>query len=76
MTENDLKNVIYGGIRELLKDRNYYYDGYKGHWTEDGKRVIVDMMDIYAEKIIEAVRHADEQRSKDLVIKGLKGEKI
>lgn len=74
MTESDIKTLMYGSIRELTQNRNYFYNGYKGHYTEEGKRLINEMLDLYGEKILEAIKVADEQRSKDLVMKTLKGE--
>jgi hypothetical protein len=73
VTENDIKNLLYGSIRELTKDRRYYYDSsYKPHWTEDGKQVVAELMDLYAEKIQTAIKQADEQRAKDMVFNTLK----
>ena len=71
MNEDDIKNVLYGSIRELTKNQKYYYDGYRSHWTEEGRKVIADMLDLYAEKIIAAIKDADEQRSKDMVMREL-----
>lgn len=76
MTEHDIKNVLYGAIRELTKDRTYYYpSSYRPHFTEEGHALIKDMMDLYAEKIQQAIQSADEQRAKDLVFNSLKDEK-
>lgn len=73
MTEADIKNLLYGSIRELTKDRRYYYDSaYRPHWTEDGKRVVGELMDLYAEKIQVAIKQADEQRAKNMVFDTLK----
>jgi hypothetical protein len=75
VTENDIKNLMYGSIRELSKDSRYYYDNsYKPRWTEEGRKIIAEMMDLYAEKITLAIKHADEQRAKDMVFKTLKEE--
>jgi hypothetical protein len=75
LTETDIKNVLYGSIRELTKNRTYYYDSsYRPHWTDEGKRVVSEMLDLYAEKITQAIKEADEQRSKDLVLNALKEE--
>ena len=74
MTEDDIKNLMYGSIRELTRTRAYYYNGYRSHFTDEGKRVLSEMMDLYAEKITVAIREADEQRSKDMVFNTLKGE--
>lgn len=72
MTEHDIKNVLYGSVRELTLNRHYFYNGYKPHFTEEGRRVLSDMLDLYAEKIQEAIKNADDQRAKDMVMKELK----
>jgi len=74
MTEEDIKNVMYGSIRELMRNRKYYYSGYHSHFTEEGKAVINDMLDMYGEKIQSAVKTEDEQRAKDMVFNSLKQE--
>lgn len=74
MTEEDIKNLVYGSIRELTKNRTYYYNGYKSHFTDEGKRVMSEMMDLYADKITKAIEEADEARAKEMVFKTLKGE--
>lgn len=74
MTEEDIKNLMYGSIRELTRTRAYYYNGYRSHFTDEGKRVLSEMMDLYAEKINTAIEQADEARAKDMVFKTLKGE--
>lgn len=73
VTEQDVKNLLYGSIRELTRNNKYYYDSaYRPHWTEDGKKVVSELMDLYAEKIITAIKQADEQRAKDMVFNTLK----
>lgn len=75
MTEIDIKNVLYGSIRELTRNRTYYYDSsYRPHWTEEGKRVVGEMLDLYAEKIVQAIKEDDEARSKEMVMNALKEE--
>ena len=75
VTEQDIKNLLYGSIRELTRDRRYYYDSsYRPHFTEDGVKVVGEMMNLYAEKIQQAIKEADEQRSKDMVMNALKEE--
>lgn len=75
VTENDIKNIFYGSIRELTKERTYYYkSSYKPHFTDEGKKVVMDMLDLYAEKIQQAIEAADDQRAKDMVMKTLKGD--
>ena len=73
MTEEDIKNLIYGAIRELTRDRKYFYNGIlKSEFTDRGKEVICGMLDMYAEQIHEAIEVDDLQRSKDLLMKKLK----
>jgi hypothetical protein len=75
VTEQDIKNLLYGSIREITRDRRYYYDSsYRPHFTEDGVRVVGEMLNLYAEKIQQAIKEADEQRSKDMVMNALKEE--
>lgn len=73
MTEEDIKNMLYGAIRELTRDRKYFYNGIlKASFTERGKEVICGMLDMYAGQIHEAIEADDLQRSKELVLKKLK----
>jgi hypothetical protein len=75
LTENDIKTIIYGGIKELTQNSKYYYSGYRGHFTDEGKRVLIEMIDLYAAEIEKAISKADEERSKAMVINALKEEK-
>jgi hypothetical protein len=72
LTEEDLKNIIYGSVRELVLNRKYFYSGYQSHFTEEGRRVLNEMLDLYAPKIESAIRQADDQRARDMVMKELK----
>jgi hypothetical protein len=75
LTEHDVKNLLYGSIRELTRNRTYYYDSaFRPHWTEEGKKVIGELMDLYADKIQTAIKEADDQRAKDMVFNTLKQE--
>jgi hypothetical protein len=72
LTEEDLKNIIYGSVRELVLNKKYFYSGYQSHFTEEGRRVLNEMLDLYAPKIESAIRQADDQRARDMVMKELK----
>lgn len=74
LTEQDIKNIMYGTVKELSQNRNYFYNGYRSHWTDEGKRVIGEMMDLYADKIQEAIREADDIRAREMVFNSLKEE--
>jgi hypothetical protein len=74
MSEKTLQTMLYGAVRQLVIDKQYYYDGYAGHVTEQGKAAFEELIAMMAPKICEAIKIADEQRGKDTVLKGLKGE--
>lgn len=80
MEQGAVKALMYGGLQELLRDRRYYYHSSVGlsysHWTEEGKVALIDYMNIIGWKILEAEEVVLNKRAKELVIKGLKGEKI
>jgi hypothetical protein len=72
MTEQDIKDLMYGSIRELTQSRTYFYKGYRSHFTDEGRRILTELMDLYAPKIEEAVKAADEARAKEMVFSTLK----
>jgi hypothetical protein len=80
MEQGAVKALMYGGLQDLLRDRRYYYHSSVGlsysHWTEEGKVALIDYMNIIGWKILEAEEVVLNKRAKELVIKGLKGEKI
>lgn len=76
MTEEDIKNMMYGSIKEMARNHKYFYKGImRVEFTDHGKEVICKMMDMYAPVIIEAIEADDIKRSKDLVMKTLKDSK-
>ena len=80
MEKAALKDIMFGGVLELSRNSRYYYRSAVGesysHWTEDGKEALQSLMDNLAWKLLEAEEVELNKRSKDLVLKGLKGEKI
>lgn len=80
MEHDALKSFMYGGIREIMKNRKYYYYSSVGinysHWTEEGKTALSDFMQIMVHKMVEAEEVEARQKAKEMVIEGLKGEKI
>lgn len=75
-----IKEFIYGGVQELMRNRKYYYHSQVGinysHWTDEGKQALADYMNLIGYKMIEAEEVELRQKAKDMVIKGLKGEKV
>lgn len=73
MNEEDIKNLLYGAVRELTKDRKYFYKGvFKAEFTERGKEVLCGMLDMYAGQIYTAIEADNLKRSKELILKTLK----
>lgn len=80
MDKQAAKDLLYSGISELMQDRAYYYNsgmGYKySEWTEVGKDVILEYISMMSDTIIAIEERALDVRAKELVINGLKGEKL
>jgi hypothetical protein len=77
MDKGAIKDLCYGGLMELVNNRNYYYHSSVGagysHLTEDGKLAIVEFMNMIAWKMKEAENGDLDRRAKEMVIKELKG---
>ena len=80
MEKQALKDIMYGGIAELIHNPNYYYHSSVGenysHWTEQGKLALQEYIDSLAWKMLKVDGEALNKRAKELVIKGLKGEEV
>ena len=76
MQKGAIKDLIYGGLEEILNNRNYYYHSSVGaaysHLTEDGKVAVVEFMDLMSWKIKEANEADLEKRAKQQVLDALK----
>ena len=80
MKKGAVKDLMFGGVAELTRNPNYYYFSTVGsaycHWTEDGKQALQEYMDLMAYKFHEAEEESLNNRAKEMVIKGLKGESV
>jgi hypothetical protein len=80
MDKQAIKDVMFGGLSELMRNPNYYYFSSVGsaysYWTEDGKQALCEYMNLMACKFHEAEQESLNKRAKELVIKGLKGEQV
>jgi hypothetical protein len=80
MDKSAVKDLMFGGINELMRNRNYYYHSGVGqaysYWTDEGKLALVEYMNVMGWKLKEAEEEDLKERSKQLVLKGLKGEEI
>jgi hypothetical protein len=80
MDKPSIKELMYGGIQELMRNRKYYHHSIAGanysYWTEDGKIALTEYTNIMVWKMFEAEEEELKQKAKDMVISGLKGEKV
>ena len=80
MNKQAVKELMYGGLQELMRNKNFYYYstvGYQySHWTESGLEALHDYMNVIGWKMLEAEEADLDTRAKEIVIKGLKGEKV
>lgn len=76
MQKDAIKDLVYGGIEEIINNRKYYYASSVGfgynHFTEEGKEALCEFMDLMAYKIREAEQEDLNSRAKQQVINGLK----
>ena len=77
MDKGAIKDLIYGGLEEILNNKNYYY--FSGisrdynRFTDEGKEAVAEFIDLMAHKIKEAEAADLDKRSKEMVLKELKG---
>ena len=80
MDKQAVKDLMFGGINELMRNRKYYYHSDVGqtysYWTDEGKEALLEYMNIMVYKLHEAEEESLNKRAKELVIKGLKGETV
>jgi len=73
-----LKELIFGGVQELMRNRKYYYHSGVGasysHWTEQGKDALAEYMNMMGWMILEAENKELDARAKSIVLNTLKGE--
>jgi len=80
MDRSAIKDFIYGGLTELVRDRKYYYHSSAGstysHLTEEGRVALVEYMEMVSWKMLEVERTDIDKRAKEMVLSGLKGESV
>jgi hypothetical protein len=77
MEKSAIKDLIYGGLEELINNRRYYYHSSVGsaysHLTDEGKTAVVEFMDLMAFKIRDCEQADLDVRAKQQVLAALKG---
>ena len=78
MNKQDLKNILYGSIYELAKDRkNYYHSNFGNnysHFTPEGEKAVLELLQVWVYSMLQTEEKELDRRAKDLVVKELKGE--
>ena len=76
MNKSAIKDLVYGGMTELMKNKTYYYHSSVGanygHWTEHGKEALTEFMNLVAGKMYEAEQADLDSRAKQQVLDQLK----
>lgn len=75
MDRQALKDFLYGGLSEIVSNRNYYHKGIAAeysHFTEQGEAAVKDYITFFAWQIIKTTEADLDARAKDMVLKGLK----
>ena len=76
MKKSAIKDLIYGGVEEILNNRKFYYHSSVGlgysHLTDEGKVAVLEYMDLMAFKIKQAEDADLDRRAKQQVLDQLK----
>lgn len=80
MDKQAVKDLVFGGLNELMRNRKYYYHSSVGqgysYWTDEGKEAMVEYMNVMGWKLKEAEEADLTKRSKEMVMNGLKGKNL
>ena len=75
MNEKDVSTALYGALRQLVIEKEYFYDGYNSfhsRLTERGQALALEIINLYAPQISEAIKKDALEQSKKLVFTTLK----
>ena len=76
MFVKDAEKMIIGSLKEVMKDRNYFYNSTVGpeycHLTDEGAKAMIEMLNILLPRLVKAQADEDNERSKALVLQELK----
>ena len=76
MEKQAIKELMYGGVCELMQNRRYYYHSSVGknysNWTTEGKTAMDEFMKEITRYIYDAEQRSLDERAKELVMKELK----
>lgn len=76
MNKEAVKDMMFGGLHELIRNRKFYYYSSVGsqfsHWTDDGKQAVLEYMELMARKMREAEEVELNERAKEMTFSALK----
>ena len=76
MFSKDVEKMIIGSLKEIVKDRQYFYHSTIGpeycHLTAEGIHAVSEAMNLLLPRLIKAQELEDIERSKALVLQELK----
>ena len=77
MQKTAIKELMYGGVNELMQNSKFYYRSSVGRgyskWTDEGQEALTEFISEIAHMISEAQEQDLDQRAKELVVNELKG---
>jgi hypothetical protein len=80
MDKSAVKDLIFGGIHEMMRNRHYYYHSSVGqsysYWTEEGQKALAEYMNIMGWKLMEAEEADLRKRAKEMTMNSLKGDSV
>ena len=76
MDKQVIKDIMYGGISELMQNKRFYYRSSMGHyyssWTDEGNKAMVEYISHITAYIYDAEQQSLDERSKELLLDTLK----
>lgn len=76
MEKQAIKELLYGGVSELMKNKRYYYVSSVSKdynkWTEEGLTALNDFVGVITHYIIAADENDLDRRAKEIVFNSLK----
>lgn len=76
MQRSAIKDVVYGGVMEIMRNRHYYYHSGIGsaysHFTDEGREAVQEFLNVMSSKMMEAEHEELNARAKQQVINELK----
>jgi hypothetical protein len=76
MNRAAIKDLLYGGLMEIMRNRQYYYhsgvNSTYNHFTEEGHEAVREYLSMIAAKMMETEHQELDARAKEMVLKELK----